>query len=1113
MAIGTPTSLGFNQTAASGTTVVLTTTAASAAGNTIIVPCHVGSATVTITGVTDSVGNTYTKDNELLPATNQHIYIFRCSNASALGSGGTITVTISSSSTAQRAIHAISVSGLATSSAKDTSSTNEATSAVWTSGSTGTLAQNEELAVALAYVNSATANTADGSWPETQDTQISTNRRFISVYQITAATTALNATGTAGNAAWGAIVVTYKGGSSAATVTADTATATASGDAVAVVAPITQLADTASATASGGRVFTPYRAGPVIGDGVWTWYNDPRALTRNGATYIGFLKANGDACVAKLVHATSVVTAFTLHAALDVDDHANPALAWLPDGRLCATYSAHNDSAIRMRIATATESITAWGTETTLPNVTGVLGVSYANPWVLSSEGDRLYMMSRGQSFLPTITYSDDWDSATPPTWSTPRELFHGQGGLQCRPYGKYVSDGVSKLHFFFSAAHPTITAGRCHMYHWYYDAADGNFHTTDGTVIRSLASLGTTGELTESEVTKVYDATTNSAGGNGNAWPWSIELDASGSPVVAYSVFESFDDNRYHYARWTGSAWERHSILSNQGSLYGAGDTDEDEYAGGMVIDPDDTAHLYLVNDTSGQYELEQWQTGDGGATWSSSAITSGSSSKNARPTIPRGATDGGPRVLWWAGPYTTYTSYSTAVWAAPATAASPTSVQPTAIASAETIGTPTVVSKIAPTAIASAEAMGSPTLTNELHPSSIASAEAFGTPTVSGLNTIAPSGIASQAAVGTPVTTSVHNIFPTGIAGADQPGSPNVGTVTVGKRKTIRLNNKGIKSEAAVGTPRITGGRVTPSSIASQQALGTPQIVRPQVVAPTSIVSAESVPAVGVHRDGIGALDGIPSAEVVPAPLIVRAQTIDVSSIASDEAFGVPVLTTIAQTVAPVAIVSAEAVGSPVVLMTPAALHPVGITSGVAFGSPTLTGGALAPIMPTSIVSRQAFGLPLIIMTFPPGATLRRPNRLYNPVSGLSYAWAINHSEESPLTVRRQYEAGGRTTVGLSRQQAPGDPLQLTLRGTILDPAQKDVLDTFYADCDDNTLIYEDYALQAYEVIITSWEPRAERVARNPVTSGLIVWRFTIEMEVVSVIAGSLVTAGVTA
>jgi tellurite resistance-related uncharacterized protein len=405
----------------------------------------------------------------------------------------------------------------------------------------------------------------------------------------------------------------------------------------------------------------------VISDGIWTWYNDPRAVVRNNALYLGYIRNNGDVAVTKIVLSTGVRTMFTLAASFEIDDHDNPSLVFTPAGRLVAFYSKHGSgsSQVRMRVATNIESITAFGAETTVPTIAGGLGSTYTNPWVLSSEGDRLYLFSRDSARFPTITYSDDWDSGGTPTWATTYEYFGETGN---RPYIKLASDGVGKIHFLASRDHPTeITASECHMYHWYYDASDGNFHQTDGTIIRSLASLSTTGKLQPSEVTKIYDADTDSSG-NGNAWPWDLQLDDTGKPVGVFSAFESIDNNRYVYTRWTGSAWVRHDLLSGQGSLYGAGDTAEDQYAGGLCLNPDNTNIVYLANDTSGQYEIEKRTTDDGGATWNTVVITSGSSVKNARPMSPRGL--GGPEIIWWRGTpgaanagYTSFTVYSTEI------------------------------------------------------------------------------------------------------------------------------------------------------------------------------------------------------------------------------------------------------------------------------------------------------------------------------------------------------------------------------------------------------------------------------------------------------------------
>lgn len=211
MAIGTPVHLGYALSGVSDNKVTLTTGAAVAAGDSILVAVNMGSSTTTITSVTDSVGNTYTKDIDRLSASSlQHIYIWSCHGATALPSGGTITANASGSNTSRKSIDASTVSGLLTSSTLDATAGNDSTGTAWTSGSTGTLAQAAEFAFATCYSNSATANTPDAGWSELQDVQESTNRRFIVEYQTVSATAALNAGGTIGNNFWVAVIATYK---------------------------------------------------------------------------------------------------------------------------------------------------------------------------------------------------------------------------------------------------------------------------------------------------------------------------------------------------------------------------------------------------------------------------------------------------------------------------------------------------------------------------------------------------------------------------------------------------------------------------------------------------------------------------------------------------------------------------------------------------------------------------------------------------------------------------------------------------------------------------------------------------------------------------------------
>ncbi len=416
-----------------------------------------------------------------------------------------------------------------------------------------------------------------------------------------------------------------------------------------------------------------------------------------------------------------------------------------------------------------------------------------------------------------------------------------------------------------------------------------------------------------------------------------------------------------------------------------------------------------------------------------------------------------------------------------------------------------------LAPAAITSLESVPSPTVLQAPHPlpSSIASGEAFGTPTLVAQNSILPGGIASGEVFGPLVVTSPRKISPIGIPGADQPGSPSVGTPSVGKKSRIRLHGQGIASQAAVGTPTITGGRVTPTGIISREAFGTPSLTYPQTVQPTSIASAELVAHLGVFREGIGALDGIPSEEVVPAPTVSWSRVLEPTGITSLEAVGEPTLVTLAQDILPEGFDASGGVGTPTITLSGAGLHPTSIASLAAVGTPTITIADFAPVQPSSIISREAFGLPLLIQTLPSGAPVRSPTRLYDPTTGLSYAWAINPTSEDSPSLRRQYEAGAPTTVGLVRQQGVAEPLTIGLRGTILDPAQKAMLDTFCEANESATLIFEDYAHDVYEVVITSWDPRLERALRNPVTGGLVIWRYTLEMSVVKVLAGAYLAA----
>ena len=148
----------------------------------------------------------------------------------------------------------------------------------------------------------------------------------------------------------------------------------------------------------------------TLGDGAWSWFADPRAVhdAVRGKTYVGWVARDGDVKVAAYDHTTFARTTATLRPALEVDDHANPAIQLLPDGRLRVFYSAHGGARMHHRTSLAAGDISAWGEEQIVPgNTAGPWGYTYPNPIRLEAE-QRTYLFWRGGNFNPTFATQAD---------------------------------------------------------------------------------------------------------------------------------------------------------------------------------------------------------------------------------------------------------------------------------------------------------------------------------------------------------------------------------------------------------------------------------------------------------------------------------------------------------------------------------------------------------------------------------------------------------------------------------------------------------------------------------------------------------------------------------
>lgn len=418
----------------------------------------------------------------------------------------------------------------------------------------------------------------------------------------------------------------------------------------------------------------------LASDGAWTWYNDPRAVFHNGVLYFGYVRAaDGKTVLSAFDLRTGQRTDLWTSTRTQCDDHNVPGLLIKRDGTMLATYARHGtDRFFTYRLSSSTNPCTPadWGPE--LESADTGAGVTYANPFQLAIEAGRIYNFARNLNYNPTVFVSTNGGL----TWSAP-QLVIRTGTGNTRPYVKYSSDYTGRIDFLYTDGHPRDVPNS--LYHVYYQA--GAFYKTDGTLLKYFTNLPIMHDLGErgSVIYQYSDAPQTDPDQwipTGRAWCWEIATDSNGCPVCVFTVQRDnvtgpnwYDDRiYYYYARWTGTNWQKRFIAHAGRPLYSA----EDDYAGGICIDPLDTRVVYIssnaqdpfnLSDTtnvpirpSGRYELWRGITTNGGLSFTWQQITSNSPVDNLRPYVPR-RVGGEPCVLWFRGTYTSYTAFNCAI------------------------------------------------------------------------------------------------------------------------------------------------------------------------------------------------------------------------------------------------------------------------------------------------------------------------------------------------------------------------------------------------------------------------------------------------------------------
>jgi|GEM_PF-1238529 len=400
------------------------------------------------------------------------------------------------------------------------------------------------------------------------------------------------------------------------------------------------------------EVTTPQTNNVVTNSGAWCWYQDPRAIhysgTRN-ATYMGWVNNVGDIIIYQYDENAKTQSTYTLHGALNYDDHAAPAIVFRPDGRLMVFYSAHGGGTMYYRVSTNPEDISAWGAEQTMPTNTSGMnsGFTYSHPVILKGENNKLYDFWRGGNYQPTYSSSTDLGA----TWAPAQTLFTANNTQ--RPYLKVVSDDQNRIDFVATDGNPNETTTSV----YYFSYHNGAFYKADGTFIKNMDGT----PLTPAMVDTVYSA---AAHGNVSGWNWDIAIDSTGNPVIVYATLPASNDHRYHYARWNGTSWTDTEMTQAGGTIGGGL---EPNYSPGITLDHDDPSIVYLAKQVGSYDEIQKWTTADGGVTWTSSSLTTGSTQNNVRPIVPRHH-DANMQVLWMYGYYPFWNSFQTGIKTYPA-------------------------------------------------------------------------------------------------------------------------------------------------------------------------------------------------------------------------------------------------------------------------------------------------------------------------------------------------------------------------------------------------------------------------------------------------------------
>lgn len=387
----------------------------------------------------------------------------------------------------------------------------------------------------------------------------------------------------------------------------------------------------------------------VVKDGIWTWFNDERALMLDDGILIGYVKSDGKIAATTYDFKSNTSSESVLSSWSEKDDHNNPSFWVRPDGRIIVAYSTHGkrpDWFYRVSKHSKPVSIDDWGDEKKVyldqfNDFSG--GWTYCN--LYSTSPYSLYNFGRAIEFNPTYSLSSDGGQA----WSRAVHLITHER----RPYVKYAATS-DRIDVAYTDGHPATTKNSIH----HFFVKGDKFYKTDGELIRTLEELPI--DVNQGSIVYKYGSMYK----NGPAWIWDLNYDEKQNPVVTHSIRldRKESDIRYFYDTWDSAKmkWFSKEIAQGGECLYSG----EKDYAGGIVLDPQDSKVVYISTtiDPSTQIETVHREiyrgilSQNGEFRWT--PITQDSKEDNFRPYVPE-KHHSKICVLWLQGKYNSYTDF----------------------------------------------------------------------------------------------------------------------------------------------------------------------------------------------------------------------------------------------------------------------------------------------------------------------------------------------------------------------------------------------------------------------------------------------------------------------